>query len=60
MFQVGHKVMQLAHLDPWHFEGHWLYGCLGEHQSYSYLHIANIALSLRQKGQTLQTGNILI
>lgn len=50
-------MVQLTHLDPWHSEGHWLYGCLGEHHSYSYLYITHVALRLGQEGQTLQAGN---
>lgn len=55
MLRGVHKVVELAHFDPRHSEGHWLYGGLGEHQSHGYLHIAHIALSLGQKGQALQT-----
>lgn len=50
-------MVQLAHLDPWHSEGHWLYGALGEHESHSYLDIVHVALRLGQKGQALRTGN---
>jgi len=49
--------MLLAHLDPGHFEGHWLYRCLGEHESHSDLHVTHIALRLGQEGEALQAGN---
>lgn len=49
-------MVQLAHLDPWHPEGHWLYAGLGEHDSNGDLDIAHIALCLGQEGQALQSG----
>lgn len=51
-----HRAAVLPHLDPGHFEGHRLNGGLGEHQSYSYLHVTHVALGLRQKSQTLKKG----
>lgn len=47
----------MSHPDPWHPEGHRLYGALGEHESDGHLHISHIAFRLGQKGQTLQTGD---
>lgn len=47
----------MSHPDPWHPEGHWLYGALGEHESDGHLHISHVALHLGQKGQTLQAGD---
>lgn len=52
----SHWAALLPHLDPWDSEGHRFNGGFGEHQCYSYLHIMHIALGLRQKSQTLNTG----
>lgn len=49
-------VEPLSHLNPWHSEGHWLNGSLGEHQPHSHLYLPHIALCFGKEDQALQTG----